>query len=99
MIMAKAENKLKSAFILLRCDKKVHNDCRPIRNALLEKFPNVRMAYTTNAEIGGVRWCVAATALVNAAEADKFEKGLFKLKSNHARPTGVSNVRFAMDGQ
>ena len=93
------ENKLKSAFILLQCDKNIHNDCRKIRDALLEKFPNVRKANTTDAKIRGIKWCVAATALVNASDEEKFEKELWDLKTDTARPIGVSNIHLVLDDQ
>ena len=95
--MQSEKNQLKSAFILLRCDKKEHNDCRKIRDALLEKHPNVRSAYTTKAEINGERWCVAATALVNTAKEKQFEKELFALETKTARPIGVSGLHLVVD--
>jgi len=93
------KNQLKTAFILLKCDKRKHNDCRKIRDALLEKHPNVRKAHTTNAKIQDERWCVAATALVNTSEAKQFEDDLWKLKTETARPVGVSDLHFVLDEQ
>ena len=93
------KNQLKPAFILLQCDKTTHNDCRKIRDRLLEKHPNVRKAYTTNVRIRDQRWCVAATALVNTAREKQFEKQLLKLKTNTSRPIGVSRLHLVVDDQ
>lgn len=93
------KNQLKSAFILLQCDKKTHNDCRAIRNTLLENFPNVRKANTTDANIRGERWCVAATVLVNTFEEKQFKKKLMALKTNTTRSIGVSKLHLVLDDQ
>jgi len=92
-------NELKNAYVLLKCDKTAHDDCRKIRDALLEKYPNVRRAQTTDTKINGEQWCVAATALVNSADAKKFEQGLWKLHTTAKKPVGISNVHFVIDQQ
>ena len=97
--MQMPKNELKSAYIFLQCDKKSHNDCRKIRDVLLEKHPNVRRAQTTNAKIRGEQWCVAATALVNTANEDKFKKELYDLHTDSKRPVGISNVHLIVDQQ
>lgn len=94
------KNELKSAFVLLKCDKKKsHDDCRQIRDALLEKYPNVRRAYTTDAIIKGEKWCVAATALVNVAKQEAFEDELWNLKTKSKKPIGISDVHIVIDQQ
>ncbi len=92
-------NELKNAYVLLQCDKKIHNDCRKIRDTLLEEYPNVQRAHTTNAKINGEQWCVAATALVNTADKEKFEKGLWKLHTDSKKPVGISNIHLVIDDQ
>ena len=95
-----SKNELKSAFILLKCNKKLdHNDCRQIRDALLEKHPNVRRAYTTNTKILGEQWCVAATALVNTAKQKEFEKKLWKLETKSKNPIKIAKVHLVVDQQ
>ncbi len=98
-MMQVQKNELKSAYILLKCDKKEHSDCRKIRDALLDKYPNVRRAQTTDAKINGEQWCVAATALVNSTDADKIKEDLWKLRTNNKRFIGISNVHFVVDQQ
>ena len=98
-MLASRQNQLKTAFILLKCDNKEHKDCRKIRDALLSRHPNIRTAYTTNARIRGERWCVAATALVSASEAEGFAKEVRAVQTDAARPIGVSNLHFALDDQ
>ena len=98
-MMQAPKNELKNAYVLLKCDKKEHKDCRKIRDALLEKYPNVRRAYTIDAEINGERWCIAATALVNSADEKKVEDSLWKLHTDSKKPIGISNVHFVVDKQ
>ncbi len=92
-----SKNELKSAYILLKCNKKEHNDCRRIRDALLEKYPNVRRAHTTNVKIHDERWCVAATALVDSADEKKFERGLWSIHTSTKKSIGISNVHLVID--
>jgi len=92
------KNELKNAYVLLKCDKKEHDDCRKIRDALLKKYPNVRRAQTTDAKINGEKWCVAATALVNSAESERFEKDLKKLHTSN-KIVGISKVHVIIDQQ
>ena len=99
MMQLEQKNELKNAMILLKCDKTNHNDCRLIRDALLEQYPNVRKAITTNTRIKGEKWCVAASALVNLADEEKFEKGLWNLKAGPKKNIGISNVHFIIDQQ
>ncbi len=94
-----SKNELKNAYILLKCNKRKHDDCRKIRDALLEKHPNVRRAQTTNVKIHGEQWCVAATALVNSADERKFEQGLWNLHTSAKKSIGISNVHFVIDQQ
>lgn len=98
-MLALRQNQLKTAFILLKCDNREHKDCRKIRDALLARCPSIRTAYTTDAKIRGERWCVAATALVNASEAEKFEKEMRSVRTDAARPIGVSKLHFVLDDQ
>lgn len=98
-MLASRQNQLKTAFILLKCDNEEHKDCRKIRDALLARHPNIRTAYTTNARIRGVRWCVAATALVNASEAERFAKEIRAVQTETARPIGVDKLHLALDDQ
>ncbi len=98
-MMQTSKNELKNAYILLKCNKKEHDDCRNIRDALLEKYPNVRRAQTTNVKIHGEQWCVAATALVNSVDEKKFERELWDLHTSAKKPTGISNIHFVIDRQ
>lgn len=98
-MMQVSENELKSAYVLLKCSKKKHNDCRKTRDALLNKYPNVRRAQTTDVKINGEQWCVAATALVNSKDAKQFENELWNLFTSGKNPVGVVNVHFIIDHQ
>ena len=98
-MMQVSKNELKSAYVLLKCNKKEHDDCRKIRDALLKKYPNVRRAQTTDAKINGEQWCVAATALVNSKDAKQFEDELWSLRTSEKKPVGVANVHFIIDQQ
>jgi len=51
LMVNKQKSDLRSAFILLRCSKQKHNDCRQIRNALIDQINNVQQAYTTDAQV------------------------------------------------
>ena len=91
------KNRLANALILIRCTKKSHRDCRPIRDALLDKFPGVIQSFTTDAKFDGIEWCVVGNALINVAERDKIESDLRRLKTDSKRPVGVSNLLLAVD--
>ena len=86
------QKKLHTAFILIRCTKSTHKNCKPIRNALIKNFKNVLEAYTTskNAE-----YCIAGKALVKSSEILKFEKDLEKL-TTPAGKVGVSALNIGL---
>ncbi len=96
---------LKSAFILLKCSKTQHDDCRKIRDALIDKVSNIQEAYTTDAEVDNEKWCVAASALINAKEKEQFEKKLWSLEAEHDEPNAaeplitIKQVQLLVDDQ
>lgn len=97
--MANAKGDLRSAYILLRCTKKRHDDCRAIRDALLRAHPNVQRAMTTNATVGGQKWCVAGPALVDARKAVQFKREIMRLRAGRGSRIGVERVSLAVDGR
>ena len=80
----------------MKCSQNKHDDCRKIRDALLDRHPNVRRAQTVNVKIKGERWCVSATALVNSMDAVSFEKEMSNL---YAGRIGVTDVHLIIDDQ
>jgi len=92
-------NDLKSAFILLKCSKRSHNDCRKIRDAMFDELPYVQEAYTTNAKIGGEQWCVAASALVPANKTKYLERKLRSLVAHDRKDITVDNLKLLVDHQ
>ena len=90
------KNELKSAYVFLKCSQNKHDDCRKIRDALLDRHPNVRRAQTVNVKIKGERWCVSATALVNSMDAASFEKELSNLCADGIC---VTDVHLIIDDQ
>ncbi len=101
MMKLEQSNDLKSAFVLVKCSKNEHNDCRAIRDAMLKKFDYVQEAYTTDTEIDNQKWCVAASALVPSNETEKFKKELDKELTANDGDTHitVSDFRVIVDGQ
>ena len=65
---------LKSAFLLLRCSNDKHDDCREIRDAILERSKNIQEIFTTKTAINGINYCIAGSALLSTDEIGKFEK-------------------------
>ena len=94
MMKLEQSGKLQSAFVLVKCSKKNHNDCRKIRDAVVEQ-PNghIQEVFTTNAEIEGEVWCVAASALVPADETKKFEKNLLAVRTVGRHTVAVKNLK------
>ena len=92
-------NDLKSAFVLVKCSKKNHDDCRKIRDALVEESSYVQEAYTTNANVDNEQWCVAASALVPSNEAEKFANDLWKISTRGQKPITVKNVKLLINQQ
>ena len=99
LMVNKQKSDLRSAFILLKCSKQKHNDCRQIRNALIDQIGNVQQAYTTDAELGGEKWCVAASALVDVNKKDEFKKKLWKLAAKGPKPIKITNLELLIDNQ
>lgn len=94
----KQQSELQNAFILLKCTKKTHDDCRKIRDALVENSSGyVQEAYTTNATISNTTWCVAASALVPTDESKKFEKHVRTIQTSGNAPIGVKELKVIMN--
>lgn len=91
--LTKTTNQLHNAFVLIRCTKASHKNCKPVRNALMNNFKNVLQSYTTNAVVEGTEYCVAGKALIKDSEINEFEKNLKKLKTNSSKPVGISELK------
>ena len=87
-----SKNHLHNAFILIRCTKKSHKNCKPVRNALMKNFKNVLQSYTTNADVDGIEYCVAGKALVNTSEIPKFKTKLKNL-TTPSKKIGVKELQ------
>ncbi len=100
MMKLEQSNDLKSAFVLVKCSKNEHDDCRSIRDAMLEKFGQIQEAYTTDAEIDNQKWCVAASALIPSDESDQFKKELSTLVTDESdMHITIDDFRVFVDGQ
>lgn len=99
MMVPQQKSDLRTALVFLKCSKQSHNDCRKIRDALIDKFNNVQEAYTTNSELYGEQWCVVASALVDTKNQEKFEEKLWKLKADGKRPISIENIKLLVDNQ
>lgn len=86
-------DQIRNAFVLIRCTKASHKNCKPVRNAVMKEFKNVLQSYTTDADIDGVRYCVACKALVRDSEVKKFERNLRRLKTGSKRQVGVEKMK------
>ena len=94
MMKLEQPGELRSAFVLVKCSKKNHNDCRKIRDAVVEQSNgHIQEVFTTNAEIEGRTWCVAASALVPADEIKKFEKSLLAVRTAGRHAATVRNLK------
>ena len=92
------KTELRSAYILLKCSKKSHDDCRDIRDTLLRMYPTVRRAMTTNAIINSKHWCVSATALVSTKDAKQFENKLRNITCiTDTKTVKVKDIHFVLD--
>ena len=89
---------LRNAFILVRCSKRRHDDCRRIRDTLVDGTSGyVQTAYTTDAVVRGTRYCVAASALVPAEEAGRFKRRLSRIRAGGGRPVTVERYHVIVD--
>ena len=66
---------------------------------LMKNFTNVLQSYTTNTNVEGVDYCVAAKALVKASEVAEFRQSIKRLKSDSSRPVGVSELKLLISNQ
>ena len=99
MMQSKQFLNLRCAMVLVKCSKDEHNDCRAIRDAVLKLRP-AQEAYTTNAEVDGQRWCVAASALIDINETDQFKRDLDNLVAYEGGTSiRVDDLRLFVDGQ
>ena len=93
-------NELQSGFIFVKCSKRTHDDCRKIRDAIIEQSDGyVQEAYTTNAVIDEKTWCVAASALLPASKADKFKRHLRTIRTTGRHPITVKNLKLVLNKQ
>ncbi len=100
MMKLEQPNELQSGFIFVKCSKKTHDDCRKIRNAIIEKSHGyIQEAFTTNAVIDDETWCVAASALIPVSEAKKFKKHLRTIRTTGRNPITVKNLKFVLNKQ
>lgn len=100
MMVQTPKSDLRSAFVLLKCSKNNHDDCRQIRDALIDKLGiQIQQAYTTNTKIDGEKWCVAASALVDVNDKENLEKKLWKLEAKARKPITIKNLRLYVDQQ
>ena len=85
---------LHNAFVLIRCTKQSHKNCKPVRNALMKNFNNILQSYTTNSEVEGIEYCVVGKAIVKGNEIKPFQNKLKKLEAGTAsRPVGVAELK------
>ena len=85
--------KLRKAFVLVRCSKSRHTNCKPMQNALNKSSKNILHSSTTKAKLEGTRYCVAVKAIVKENEIKKFESDLWKVKTRTANPSHVAKLK------
>ena len=91
--MSSCKPKIRHADVLLRCSKPEHENCAMLRDALMQNFKNVTMAYTTLTKMD-TDYCVSASAMVKDGEINKFRKQLNELKGGTGkRKFEVSKVK------
>ncbi len=96
--MGSLKSGLRNAFVLVRCSKKTHDDCRKIRDALIDGTSGyIQRAYTTDAVIDNNRYCVAASALVPVEDARKFKRNIMKIQTEGKRPVTISHCHLIVD--
>ena len=86
-----SKNTLHNALITIRCTKDTHENCKPVRDALLANFKNVLHSYTTNSKIDGVEYCVVGKAIVKNSDLINFETKLKNLRTKK-KDVGVSKL-------
>ena len=91
-MMSSLKPKIHHADILLRCSKKEHENCAVLRDALMQNFKNVTMAYITRTDMD-TDYCVSASAIVKDGEILKFKDQLRKLKGTDKNKFKVSKVK------
>jgi len=76
--------------LAIECSDNTHNDCTPMRDAVL-KLKQVTEAYTTNVMEGDSIYCVAATAVGTTKELSDLRKKIKRIHTK-ARNLGVEKV-------
>jgi hypothetical protein len=87
-----AKPRIRHADLFLQCSEPEHKHCPAMRDALMEKFSNVTMAYITKTDME-VDYCVAASAIVKDGEINSFRKALQNLKGKGKEKFNVSKVK------
>ena len=73
-------SKLIKSFILARCSDPEHIDCISVKDAVFA-HPRAIEAYTTNVDMSGSTFCVAATFVSESDEIPKIKKQLSEIKT------------------
>lgn len=73
-------NKLVKSFVLARCSDPEHVDCTSVKDAVFA-HPNTIEAYTTNVDMNGSTFCVAATLVSESKEVPTIKKQLSSIKT------------------
>ncbi len=87
-----SRDELHKVFVLLRCSKKVHKDCRSMAGAVLKNTTHVLKTYTTNTDFEGEKFCVVGRALAKTSELEDLENQLSKMKTDDANPIRVEKL-------
>ncbi len=64
-----------------------------MRDAAMKSSKKILRAYTTEAVMGGERYCVAGKAFVNENEIKEFKHNLRSIHSKEKRSTGIEKLK------
>lgn len=90
--MSRGARNLREVYFMLRCTRKSHCNCTPMRNAAMRSSRHILKAYTTNIELEGERYCVTGRALVRTGDLNSFRAGLRAVRTRSSNPAGVERL-------
>ena len=88
------KSRLVNVHILLQCaDAKHENMCAELRNALIDKFNEVKEADIITQIMGDTDFCVTGIAKIDPKKRKMFENALRTLKANSKNNSKVKDVK------
>ena len=83
---------LKNVYFVVRCTRKDHTDCGPMRDAVFNAYPGIMSVRNCLVDPDLNPFCVTGRALVMEENLDDFEEAIKKVRTRGPKPAGVAKL-------